>query len=102
MYQFYALLETPQFPGGKEYARRNHEFLRVIFLNRAAEDLIGCTLAEAFYQSVLAPYQLLVVGDPLCAVAGWLRLPFWPCVVFMAIGKGLRYLTLTSALVWML
>ena len=19
------------------------------------------------------------VGDPLCAVAGWLRLPFWPC-----------------------
>ena len=23
---------------------------------------------------------LPVVGDPLCAVAGWLRLPFWPCV----------------------
>ncbi|QDT39691.1 TPR end-of-group domain-containing protein [Stratiformator vulcanicus] len=26
----------------------------------------GCTLAEAFYQSVHGPYQLLVVGDPLC------------------------------------
>jgi uncharacterized protein (TIGR03790 family) len=26
----------------------------------------GCTLAEAYYQSVQAPYQLLVVGDPLC------------------------------------
>ena len=26
----------------------------------------GCTLAEAFYQSVLCPYQLLIVGDPLC------------------------------------
>jgi hypothetical protein len=26
----------------------------------------GCTLAEAFYQSVWAPYQLLIVGDPLC------------------------------------
>jgi hypothetical protein len=26
----------------------------------------GCTLAEAFYQSVSGPYQLLVVGDPLC------------------------------------
>ncbi len=25
----------------------------------------GCSLAEAFYQSVLAPYQLIVVGDPL-------------------------------------
>ena len=21
-----------------------------------------------------------VVGDPLCAAAGWLRLPFWPCL----------------------
>ena len=26
----------------------------------------GCSLAEAFYLSVLSPYQLLVVGDPLC------------------------------------
>lgn len=26
----------------------------------------GCSLAEAFYQSVAAPYQLLLVGDPLC------------------------------------
>lgn len=26
----------------------------------------GCTLAEAFYQSVAGPYQLLIVGDPLC------------------------------------
>ena len=24
---------------------------------------------------------LPVVGDPLCAVAGWLKLPFWPCVI---------------------
>jgi len=27
----------------------------------------GATLAEAFYQSVAGPYQLLIVGDPLCA-----------------------------------
>lgn len=26
----------------------------------------GCSLAEAYYQSVAAPYQLLIVGDPLC------------------------------------
>src|SRR5439155_20914049 len=25
----------------------------------------GCSLAEAFYQSVFGPYQLLIVGDPL-------------------------------------
>jgi membrane protein YqaA with SNARE-associated domain len=41
---------------------------------------------------------LPVVGDPLCAVAGWLRFPFWPCLVYMTIGKFLRYLTMTVAL----
>lgn len=38
---------------------------------------------------------LPVVGDPLCAVAGWLHLPFWPCVFYMALGKLARYLTAT-------
>ena len=42
---------------------------------------------------------LPVVGDPLCAVAGWLKLPFWPCMAYMAIGKFGRYLTMTAALV---
>ena len=32
------------------------------------------------------------VGDPLCGVAGWLRLPFWPCLAYMAVGKFARYL----------
>ena len=41
---------------------------------------------------------LPVVGDPLCAVAGWLRLPFWPCLAYMAISKFLRYLVMTTAL----
>lgn len=40
------------------------------------------------------------VGDPLCAVAGWLRLSFWPCVAYMAIGKFLRYLFYVGALLW--
>jgi membrane protein YqaA with SNARE-associated domain len=40
---------------------------------------------------------LPIVGDPLCAVAGWLRLPFWPCVAYMAVGKFGRYLTMTVA-----
>ena len=43
---------------------------------------------------------LPVVGDPLCAVAGWLQLPFWACVMYMAIGKFMRYLTMTAALMW--
>jgi membrane protein YqaA with SNARE-associated domain len=40
------------------------------------------------------------VGDPLCAVAGWLKLPFWPCVAYMAVGKFARYVTMTAALLW--
>ena len=40
------------------------------------------------------------VGDPLCAVAGWLQMPLWPCTFYMAIGKFLRYLAMTSALLW--
>ena len=40
---------------------------------------------------------LPIVGDPLCTVAGWLRLPFWPCVSYMLIGKFLRYVLMTAA-----
>ena len=43
---------------------------------------------------------LPAVGDPLCALAGWLQLPFWPCLGYMAIGKFLRYLTMTAVLLW--
>jgi membrane protein YqaA with SNARE-associated domain len=39
---------------------------------------------------------LPIVGDPLCALAGWLRLPFWPCVLYMGIGKFARYLIMTA------
>ncbi len=41
---------------------------------------------------------LPLVGDPLCAVAGWLRLPFWPCLAYMAVGKFARYVLMTTAL----
>ncbi len=33
----------------------------------------GASLAEAFYQAVAGPYQLLIVGDPLCSP--WARRP---------------------------
>ena len=32
-----------------------------------------------------------VVGDALCAAAGWLRLNWGACALWMALGKGLRY-----------
>lgn len=40
------------------------------------------------------------VGDPLCAIAGLLKMPFWPCVAYMAVGKCLRYVTMTAVLMW--
>lgn len=43
---------------------------------------------------------LPVVGDPLCAVAGWLRMSFWPSVAWMTLGKFLRYTLMTSVLLW--
>ena len=37
----------------------------------------GCTVAESFYQAVLSPYQLLIVGDPLCRP--WANIPEITC-----------------------
>lgn len=39
-----------------------------------------------------------VVGDPLCTLAGWKKLPFLPCVTYMAIGKFIRYVLV----IWLL
>lgn len=35
------------------------------------------------------------IGDPMCTLAGWLKLPFWHSVAYMATGKFLRYLMMT-------
>jgi membrane protein YqaA with SNARE-associated domain len=43
---------------------------------------------------------LPIVGDPLCAVAGWLKLPFWPCAAYMLAGKLARYVIMTAALLY--
>ncbi len=50
---------------------------------------------QRFGPKTLLLSWLPVVGDPLCVLAGWLKMPFWPCLLFMAIGKLARYLTMT-------
>ncbi len=55
---------------------------------------------DRFGPAALLFSWLPVVGDPLCGVAGWMRMPIVPCIVFMAIGKFLRYLIMTSAVLW--
>ena len=60
--------------------------------------------AEKWVHRFGAPVLLLawlpVIGDPLCAVAGWLRLPLWQSVFYIAIGKFGRYLVLAWAFNW--
>jgi membrane protein YqaA with SNARE-associated domain len=43
---------------------------------------------------------LPAIGDPLTAVAGWLKLPWLPCLLWQAAGKFLRYLVATALLLW--
>jgi membrane protein YqaA with SNARE-associated domain len=43
---------------------------------------------------------LPIIGDPLCVLAGWLRLPLAPCAAYMALGKLARYIAVTALLLW--
>ena len=40
---------------------------------------------------------LPVIGDPLCLAAGWTGVRLLPASLFIALGKGLRYTALLSA-----
>lgn len=55
---------------------------------------------ERWGAPVLLLSWLPVIGDPLCAVAGWLRLSFWHAVMYIAIGKALRYLVISLPVMW--
>ncbi|WP_281970201.1 MULTISPECIES: YqaA family protein [unclassified Polynucleobacter] len=43
---------------------------------------------------------LPIIGDPLTIFAGWSKLPFWPCCIYMLIGKTLRYLVIACIYLW--
>src|SRR5690625_4992872 len=62
------------------------------------------TLINRWLQRFGPPALLLswlpIVGDPLCALAGWLRLPLAASTVYMTIGKFLRYVIMTTFLLW--
>jgi len=50
----------------------------------------------------LGPAALLfswlpIVGDLLCVLAGWLRFGWLPSILFLAIGKTLRYIVIATA-----
>lgn len=45
---------------------------------------------------------LPLVGDALVLAAGWLKMPFWQSLVWIAAGKGARYLLLLLTLLGVL
>lgn len=49
--------------------------------------------------SALLLSWLPVVGDPLCFAAGYLRLPFFSSLLFIALGKIARYAVIVLAFV---
>jgi membrane protein YqaA with SNARE-associated domain len=69
-------------------------------LEHSASQLKALQWLERFGPKACLLAWLPAVGDPLCAVAGWLKLPFWPCVAYMAVGKLARYITMTAGLLW--
>ncbi|TPW15303.1 MAG: hypothetical protein FD130_1229 [Halothiobacillaceae bacterium] len=51
------------------------------------------------YGSVILLFSWVpLLGDPLCVAAGWLRLSFVPCLLFIALGKAARYGVIVYAL----
>ena len=53
---------------------------------------------QRFGPKTLLLSWLPVIGDPLCSVAGWLKIPFWPSLAYMALGKLVRYIVVTMLL----
>lgn len=45
---------------------------------------------------------LPLVGDALVAAAGWLKMPLWKSMMWVALGKGTRYLVLALSLLGIL
>lgn len=48
-------------------------------------------MSQQYGAWILLLSWLPVVGDVLCGVAGWLRVPVWQSVICITLGKGVRY-----------
>jgi membrane protein YqaA with SNARE-associated domain len=58
-------------------------------------------LAQRSGAPVLVLAWLPLIGDLLCVAAGWLRLPWLPCLLWMTLGKGLRYALMAVGWQWL-
>ena len=57
-------------------------------------------LLRRFGAKTLLLSWLPLVGDPMCAAAGWLQLDLKACAIYMTLGKFARYAGMTALLLW--
>jgi membrane protein YqaA with SNARE-associated domain len=83
--------------------------MSTFFLGRALPAKVGADktarwtdrhtrLLQRFGPGALLLAWTPLLGDALCAAAGWLRLAWLPCMIAMALGKGLRYAAILLAM----
>lgn len=71
---------------------------RLIAIKYSAERLskpsqqIAVDRIQKYGSPVLLLSWLPVIGDPLCVAAGWLRIHWLPSLIYIGVGKLLRYL----------
>ncbi len=65
---------------------------------RKLENLPHKEKVERWGSPILLFAWVPIIGDALCLAAGWLRLHWLPCCLFMAAGKFARYWLVVQAL----
>lgn len=63
---------------------------------REPNDRQRLALAQRWGAPILLLAWAPLMGDALCAAAGWLRLPWLPSLLWMALGKAARYAVLIA------
>lgn len=59
--------------------------------NRREKSQVALERVQRYGAPVLLLSWVPLVGDPLCVAAGWLRVNWVWALVYMAVGKGVRY-----------
>ncbi|MCC4833216.1 YqaA family protein [Shewanella sp. 1_MG-2023] len=60
----------------------------------------GLNLIEKYGYWALLLSWLPLIGDILCLIAGWLKLPIVPSTIMILIGKTIRYSLIVAAFMW--
>lgn len=67
---------------------------------RKLESLPGHRRVRHWGSPILLWSWVPLIGDALCVAAGWLRINWLGCVVFMALGKSARYWLVAQGALW--